>query len=399
MRALGPFLLLLGCQTEIAFPLGGGHFPSPLVPSFVHQARFAITNNRSDSLSFVTASTSPITKLGDVPIGDNPVELEGPHHIAASPDGKFLVYNLSNYVPGTGSGPHGSHGLGNLPGSLVKLDAATMQNLGEALVDRSPGEVILSQDGRFAYVTHYDLLRELQALTQGGKEEMAYSALAIVETATMVRRSLTPVCVTAHGAGLAADGKTIYLTCAHTDQLAVVDVADPAHPAVVSRLPVGPNPSPFGSPPTYGPYALSISPGDGSVWISDNNSGDVRVYDPQTGAMDAKRTLFVGGIAMFSAFSQDGKTLFVPHQGDDKITLIDTSTLSKKELSLPAQACLNVHLITLTPDQKGALVVCEGMPPKRLGSALSLSLDPLAVTGFVELQQFPDGAAWLPPWP
>ena len=93
-----------------------------------------------------------------MPVGDVPVELEGPHHLAASPDGKYIYYNLSNYVPGTGSGPHGSHGIGTVPGSLVKLDAATSGSVAEVLVDRSPGDVILTSDGKLAFVTHYDLL-------------------------------------------------------------------------------------------------------------------------------------------------------------------------------------------------------------------------------------------------
>src|SRR5215470_15497836 len=100
-------LVVAGCGQSVSFP-DNSHWPAPTIPAFVHQARFAITDNRSDELSYVDP-VQPIL-LGDVPVGDVPVELEGPHHLAASPDGNFIYYNLSNYVPGTGSGPHGSHG-------------------------------------------------------------------------------------------------------------------------------------------------------------------------------------------------------------------------------------------------------------------------------------------------
>jgi len=79
-----------------------------------------------------------------------PVELEGPHHIASATDGSALYFNLSNYVPGAGGGPHGAHGTGNVPGSLVRVDPVTMQRRGEALVDRNPGDVILSADNKLA---------------------------------------------------------------------------------------------------------------------------------------------------------------------------------------------------------------------------------------------------------
>lgn len=390
-------LIAAGCHQSVSFAPDGG-LPLPATPAWAQQTRFAITDNRSDTLSFVTPDATP-RLLANVVIGDNPVELEGPHHIAASPDGRYVYFNLSNYVPGTGSGPHGSHGLGNVPGSLVKLDAYTNAKVGEALVDRSPGDVILSSDGSLAYVSHYDLLKLEQVLASGGTEDMAYSSLAIVETATMTRLSLTPLCVTSHGEGLSADGKTLYATCSQTDQIAVVDVSDPAHPQVTLRLGIGPNAATFGSQPSYGPYALAVSPADGSVWLSDNVSGDVRVFDPTTMTMDGARTVHVGGVAMFGVFVRDGRTLYVPHQGDDKITIIDTVALTTKDLALPADACLNVHMLTLTPDQSSAVAVCEGDHVVRPGSAAMIALDPPAVTGYATINLFPDGAVWLPPAP
>jgi DNA-binding beta-propeller fold protein YncE len=389
--------LASGCG--ITFPTNS-QLPPWSTPPWAHQNRFAITNNRSDELSFITADSAMPTLLANMPVGDIPVELEGPHHLAASPDGKYIYYNLSNYVPGSGAGPHGSHGLGLVPGSLVKLDAHTTEKLGEVLVDRSPGDVILSPDGAFAYVTHYDLIRVQQAAVSGGSVESAYSTLAIVDTASMTRLSLTPVCITSHGEGLSADGKTLYVTCAQSDQVAVVDVNDPAHPQVRARVPIGPNPNmTLANNGNYGPYALTVSPLDGKVWISDNNSADVRVFDPQTMAMDPNGVVPVGGVAMFADFSHDGKTLFVPHQGDDQLTAIDTQ--QKKvigaPLPMPQGACLNMHMIRLTPDGARAIVICEGDHAVKPGTAVMLSIAPLAVTGFATLAMFPDGAAWLPP--
>ncbi|MDB4968335.1 MAG: hypothetical protein JWN44_4024 [Myxococcales bacterium] len=395
MRRLVLVALVAGCGQSVSFP-ANSNWPAAEVPAYVHQARFAVTDNLSDTLSYVDPVAG--TRLGDVPVGDVPVELEGPHHLAASPDGKFIYYNLSNYVPGTGSGPHGSHGTGNVPGSLVKLDAATQRTVGEVLVDRSPGDVILTRDGKYAFVTHYDLLRLQQQLIMGLPVETGYSAIAVVDTDTMTRISLTPVCATAHGEGLSSDERTLYVTCANSDSVAVVDVSDRQHPTVQKRVPVGPTVGTLDNP-SYSPYALTVSPSDGTVWISDNKSADVRVYDPATGAMDGAKTVNVMGVAMFAAFGLDGRSIYVPHQGDDKLTAIDTQTLATRVLPLPTQSCLNAHAFVLAPDGIHGVLVCEGDHVTRPGSIVFVNVASFSITGFVDVGMFSDGAAWLPALP
>jgi DNA-binding beta-propeller fold protein YncE len=373
-------------------------WPTAEVEPWSSEARFAVTVNLEDEIAFVPADGVRTDAFGAAKVGNIPVELEGPHHLASSPDGKWIYFNLSNYTPGTGSGPHGSHGTGTIPGSLVKLDARTARKVGEVIVDRSPGDVVLSADGKYAYVTHYDLIALMRQLTMGGPPEDAFSTVAVVETATMRRLALIPVCVTPHGAGLSASGTTLYVTCSQSDEVGVVDVTDPTHPVATARVPVGPSPGPYGEP-RYFPYALAVSPKDGSVWISNNTSGDVRVFDPATGAMDSARTVFVGGVAMFGAFSPDGKTFYVPHQGDDRLSAIDTATLAIRNLAPPAGACLNAHAFVLDPTGAFGVMVCEGDHMNRQGTVVTIAVTPFVTIGFTQVGLFPDGAAWLPPAP
>jgi DNA-binding beta-propeller fold protein YncE len=283
-----------------------------------------------------------------------------------------------------------------VPGSLLKIDAHTSSKVGEVLVDRSPGDVILSKDGKLAFVTHYDLLRLQAQLASGAAPEKGFSGLAIVDTEKMTRLSLTSLCPTAHGEGLSADEKTLYVTCTLSDELAVVDVSNPAKPTLKMKLPVGPAPGPTGTP-SYSPYALMVDPADGTVWISDNSSADVRVFDPATMKMDESKTVFTGGVSMFAAFTHDGKNFYVPHQGDDRVTWVDTGTFTQQELSLPQSVCLNVHAIVLTPDDQSAVAVCEGDHLNRPGTVVTINLQGFFVVGAVSVGLFPDGAAWLPP--
>jgi DNA-binding beta-propeller fold protein YncE len=179
----------------------------------------------------------------------------------------------------------------------------------------------------------------------------------------------------------------------------VLDVTDGRNPIVKQRMPVGPTPGPLGTP-SYAPYALVVSPVDGTVWVSDNKSGDVRVYDPTLGMMVDSRAVPVGGVAMFSAFTPDGKTLYVPHQGDDQLTAIEVASATTRTLPLPKEACLNAHAFLLDPSGNAGYVVCEGDHANILslkpGSIARVTLAPLVVTGYVSVGDFPDGIAALP---
>ena len=133
------------------------------------------------------------------------------------------------------------------------------------------------------------------------------------------------------------------------------------------------------------------------MWISDNRSADVRVFDPATMMMDGSKTVSVNGVAMFASFTPDGKTIYVPHQGDDQVTAIDTATLGTRTLPLPPQACLNAHAFVLGPDGVNGIVVCEGDHVMRPGSVVFVNSAAFSITGFVNVGMFSDGAAWLPP--
>jgi len=383
-----------GCVDAISFP-ADSRWPAAEVGEWVGQERFAVTVNMSDRIAYMPADGVRAERLGEVVVGNVPVELEGPHHVAVAPDGKFLYYNLSNYVPGSGSGPHGAHGAGRVPGSVVKLDARTSRKVGEVIVDRNPGDIVVSDDGETAFVTHYDLTKLAAQLALGKPVEDGYSSLAVIETGTMKRLAMVPVCATAHGMGLSRDQRELYVVCAQSDELVVMNVVDRARPTVKARLSVGPVPGPLGQP-NYAPYALSVSPADGSVWISNNNSADVRIYDPTTAQMDPSRVVITGGISMFGAFSSDGATFYVPSQGNDRLTVVDTMTMTTSSIAFPDGACLNAHAFVMAPSGQSAAVVCEGDKLTRQGTVVAMRVVPLVAVGYAEVGMFPDGAAWMP---
>jgi len=224
------------------------------------------------------------------------------------------------------------------------------------------------------------------------------SILDISKPDSISRLSNTAVCPAAHGEGLSLDGNTLYVTC-YTDELAILDVHDPRAPVLVKRVPVGPNAKDDGT--SYAPYALTVSPTDGRVYVSCNNSGEVLVYDPALGAFDERRTLALGGVPMFSELTKDGTHLYVPSRVDARLHAVDLTTGEHHFIELGVgvgeTACQNAHAARLSPDEQRLIVICEGDQTMTPGTAVALSTAPLALLGFVSLALFPDGAAYLPP--
>lgn len=409
LSALTALGLCGGCEREVALPDGLTWGEPPRLAA-ADQARLVITNNGDDTLTMVPLATAPagLATSWTGNVGNNPFELEGPHHLAASPDGRFIYFNLSNYViSGGGSGPHGAHGTGSVPGYLVKLDARTMRKLGQVLIDRSPGDVILSRDGELAYVSHYDITKLTAQQSKGRPEAESYSAVAIVRTADMQLVSLVPICATAHGQALSPDGKTLYVTCSQSDELALVDVADPKSPKVTRRVKVADNAGTLGMP-RYVPYAVAVYEGSpageadplhGTAWISNNSTGDVRVFNPKLGSggeMDPALNFTVGGIAMFGDFSHDRRFYYVPHQTDEQVTEIDTKLRTMRHLQLPKAQCSKAHALRVTPAGDEAFVVCEGNHVTEPGTLLRLNLARFALVDTLKLGLFPDGLTPLP---
>ncbi len=351
--------------------------------------RIIITNSLDDTLSLVelnTVGTPGFRELARVPVGLNPVELEGPHHSAVAPAGDFFYVGISNYVPGGGSGPHGAHGTGADDGYCLKLDARDNRLVGSVRVNPNPGDVIISADGNTLYQTHFDTLKISEMARQGRPESEMNANLAIIDARTMTRKAMVEVCPAPHAVRLSADERTAYVAC-WSDEVAIVDLT--AQPPAVSRVKVAAGAG-GAVAPRHQPYALTMSPSSGEVWVSSMASRQVQVLNPQTRAMMPERAVPLRGPPMFGAFTSDGRTLYLPYQLVDAVAVIDPETGTvQREVSLSEAGCLNVHQIMLTPDERVGLVVCEGdhVGP---GTLHAVDLAEGTVLGTVEVGIFPD---------
>jgi DNA-binding beta-propeller fold protein YncE len=363
-------------------PLGGG--------------RIVVTNSLDDTLSLLDLDSLGSPDWGElarVPVGLNPVELEGPHHAAFSPRGDYYYVGLSYFVPGGGSGPHGSHGTGTADGYCLKLDARDNRLVGSVRVDRNPGDLVLSADGRTLYQTHFDMVKITEVAKRGGTQQEMNARLAILDAETMTRRAMVSVCPAPHAVRLSPDEKRAYVACI-SDEVAVVRLDTEGYP--VTPIKVADN---AGSAlaPRHEPYALTVSPTDGALWVSSLKSGAVQFLDPESLTFRPERGIYRSGKPMFGVVSTDGRTLYMPYQMRDEVAVFDTTTTPPREvgtIALASAGCINVHQVELTPDGKHGLAVCEG-DHQGPGTVHVLDLKANTVVKTVKVGIFPDSVGIL----
>lgn len=388
-------VLLAGCGENVVFSTESpwdetGDWPG------IGSGKILVTNSGDDTLSFLDPVTlEPVYRAAT---GRIPAEREGPHHGAATDDGAYYFVGISNYVPGSGSGPHGSHGTGSVDGYLLRYDTATNQPAGELRVDRSPGDVRLSPDGRYVLQSHFDLQSILEAVSSGEDPRLLTTPLAVTDPDTMERIAMIPLCPAAHGMGLAPDGSEAYVCCWGSDELAVVPLSDPGNDTVVARVPVGPG---GGDPtaPTYGPYAATVSPDGAEVWVSNLEGKSMSVYLAADGGFDPARTVTFPGSPLFASFSAVGDRLYVPVQAPDSLTTIDPATGQVIDtLSFSPGDCTAPHGTLLLEDPTTLALVCEG-DRKAPGTVVRIDLsapDAPQVAGSFEVGVYPDDLVFIP---
>lgn len=387
-------LLLSACGPEVPRVSGTPFDTDPPRPG-PFAGHLVVTNSGDDTLSIVRREGTRLEVAWTVPVGFIPVELEGPHHAVADASGAALFVNLSQAVPGSGSGPHGLHGAGTEPGNVLKLDTRDGTLLDSATVEPNPGDIILSKDGSTLLVSHYDLIRLARA---GTDMRAADSALTFLRASDLEVTRVVRACPLAHGVRQSSDGAEVYVSCG-TDALAVVDYGS----GEVRRVLI---PGAVEAPTCeHCPYGLAIAPDD-TVWVSalgpnGDGAGGVHVYDPGLASFDSARRIRLCGRAMFSAFSgtpgSETARAYVPEQGPcgdflriHGLGARGTPTELLDTIPLDPAVCLNAHMVDVGDEDGTALLVCEGdhVGP---GTVVLIDLQTRAVLDHVEVGVFPDG--------
>ncbi|NUP11053.1 MAG: YncE family protein [Polyangiaceae bacterium] len=369
-------------ETE-TLPYEGEAYPDRVAPVAYPPGPVGfVTDSLSDTVSVIDLSSGAL--IDRRPVGRNPVDLDGPHHIAIDQDLTYGYVALS-YPLTTATGPHALHGSAVVPGYIQKLRLSDLSVVGQVRVEASPGDIALSADGKRIVVTHFDLVRATKNPTDLAKARatIAVASPDEIEPIGSPSPHLLSTCVAPHGMAMTQPtGSPLYVTCYGEDKIAVVDLDTDA----IEYVDVGPGVVGFGSP-TYGPYAALLLEGETTLVVSSTVSKDVRFIDTTTLTVDTARTVTTLGAPYFPAVSTDGTKLVIPTQQPDALVVVDLTGVEETETrTFLDDECVLPHAVQRL--DSGYAVVCEG--DKKSPGRVVIVGDDLETVSTTEVGVYPD---------
>ena len=264
--------------------------PSPPTPTSNYWVYVGAES--ADLLQRVRFGPEGTTVERTIPVGELPTEMEGPHGVQISRDGKYLHMTTGHGSP---DGKYWKFELG--PDTLV--GAPTFLGFFPATIDVTP-------DGLYAFVANFNL-----------HGEMVPSTVSVVYTPTNTEVAQVTTCVMPHGSRLDPTGLRQYSACMMDDQLVEIDAVNFR---VSRRFSVAKG--------KEGPIATTVASGDAHAGMRH----DAPALQPQGASpTNASAPTDVARHAMAPATcsptwaqpSVDGKKIFVACNKADEILEID----------------------------------------------------------------------------
>lgn len=314
----------------------------------------------------------------------NPVEPDGPHGIAASPDGRYVYVTLGHGTPF---------------GTLWKYDARSGEPEGRVMLGLFPATVDVTPDGQYAFVSNFNL-----------HGDMVPSSVSKVHLPSMTEVSRTETCVMPHGSRVNPQGTFQYSACMMDDLLVEVNVATGQ---VSRRFSVAPGTEGPAQGAAAGATDHSAHSGhaaggtstaarvcsptwaqpsaDGArVYVACNKTSEVLEVDARTWQLTRR---FATGEAPYNlAATPDGKYLLVTlkNRKAPATEIIELAT-GRTAARIPASTVLP-HGVAVTPDSRFAVVSAEGVGSEP-GRVDVLDLRTLRRTSTLEVGQQAGGIA------
>lgn len=339
--------------------------PGPTQDYFVY-----VVCESADKVVLLRFGPRGLQKESETRIGLMPVDINGPHGIAVSPDKQFVYVSL---------------GHGRPDGSVWKLKTGTQEVVKYAPLGLFPATADISKDGEFLYVANANF-----------HGDMVPSSISVVATEAMVEVKKITTCTMPHGSRLSPDGTKHYSACMMDDMLAEIDTQK----FDVSRtfmLTAGKEMGMDGAPHSQMKMSeLTCVPtwaqpsNDGSeVYVACNKSNDIAVIDTATWKLSRR---FVAGNGVYNlAMTKDGRLIATNKRGQS-VSVFDPK--SGKELARLATKRKVVHGAVVTPDSHYAFISVEGVGDDP-GTVEVIDLDSLKTVATVDV---PTQAAGIDFW-
>lgn len=341
----------------IAFGVMASCDSSGVDPDASDRARLYVTSGVTDEVILLDAANGSILKR--ISTERRRDEVDEPHGIAVSPDGRYWYLTLAHGEP-----------------TLWKFEVP-----GDRLVGRvelgtyGAARIGITPDGRRAFIPDY--YRSGQGMPSG---------LAVVDLPDLSIVARPTVCAAPHDAQVNPSGNLVAIACSLSDEVVILDVTTLD---VIARFFVDNQPGPPGTP-RFKPLNLQWSPDGQVVYVGLFSAGTIRAFDIQgnpIGSVD------VGAGPAQLALSRDGLTLASANRNDASVSLIDLPALSER-VRMPLGRP-HPHGITFDSDDRILFVTYEGETAGS-GGVVAVDASGAEIVWTAEAGAFTLGVAYLP---
>ena len=164
-----------------------------------------VLSEAADKISLIRFGPGGARIDHELPTGDMPTDIDGPHGIAISRDKQFYYVSLAHGRPF---------------GTVWKYSTKDDRVLGRTTLGFFPATMDLSPDGSLLYVVNFNL-----------HGDMVPSSVSVVATEPMLEVARIQTCAMPHGSRLNPQGTKHYSACMMDDMLVEIDT----HTLKVSR--------------------------------------------------------------------------------------------------------------------------------------------------------------------
>jgi YVTN family beta-propeller protein len=293
--------------------------------------RVGVVSESGDIVTWLKPNGTGLTVDRVVPVGIMPSDIDGPHNITGSPDGKSYYVTIAHGTP---------------YGSLWKLNYVGDSLLGRAQVELFPTTISITPDGQFAFVANSDF----------HGDHPRVNVVSVVHTPTMTKITDIPACDMPHGVKVNHGGTRVYISCMHSDEILQVDVATFG---ISRRAKTGEGHVMAAGTPANecSPTFVSVSPDDTRLYVACNYGNSLQVWDAAT--LTKLKEIPVGKGAYNVEPSPDGKLVIVTNKKDQSVSLIDAARLT--EIARIPTSKKIVHGVAYSPDSRLAYISSESI--------------------------------------
>jgi DNA-binding beta-propeller fold protein YncE len=313
-----------------------------------------VASEAADKITLVRFGPGGAAVDHQITTGIMPIDIDGPHGLAVSPDKKYYYVSIAHGQP---------------YGSLWKYSTSDDKLVGRVTLGMFPATLDLSPDGDFAYVVNFNL-----------HGDMVPSSVSVVDTADMIEIARIPTCTMPHGSRFNTTGTRQYSVCMMDEQLVELDTATlkaARHFVLTKGSEAGMIGAPMRmsmehpSPSSSGHGTEPPKPGDPScspTWAQPSKTrpavfvacnGSSEIVEVSTESWKLVRRIPAGSGVYNLGMTNDGSKLIATNRRDQSVSIFDVGT-GKELARLPTKRKV-VHGVAVTPDDRYAFISVEGI--------------------------------------